>query len=197
MATMARALEGEGYLVLNPGYPSRKADVRTLAQQSITQALATFRRTGCTRLHVVTHSMGGILLRAFLAEEEVAELGHVVMLAPPNGGSELVDRLRHLPGFAWFNGPAGLELGTGTDGLPGQLGPAAFSVGIIAGSRCRDPFLSRLLPRPNDGKVSVERTRLAGMRDFLELPYGHTFLMNRPEIISQTVHFLKKGFFCR
>jgi hypothetical protein len=119
------------------------------------------------------------------------------MLSPPNRGSEAADHLRDSVLYAWLNGPAGQQLRTGPEGLPEQLGPVTFPLGIITGNRHSffDAWLSEVIPGADDGKVSVERARVEGMDDFLVLPYSHPFIMNADEVIVQTVHFLELGRF--
>ena len=195
MATMGRFLETQGYAVVNQGYPSRHHPVETLSAMAIEPALEKARDAGADRIHFVTHSMGGILVRHYLSEHEIPELGRVVMIAPPSQGSEAVDRLRGLKLFEWLNGPAGKQLGTGPDSLPVRLGAANFEVGVIAGSFSINPSLSLLIPGPDDGKVSVERARLPGMKDFIVMPHSHPVVMSRPPVLYQTQHFLEQGSF--
>jgi pimeloyl-ACP methyl ester carboxylesterase len=195
MAPLRRALERQGYRVINVGYDSRKGDIAGLAGEAITPALDTCADGG--RIHFVTHSMGGILLRQYLARHTIENLGRVVMLGPPNKGSEVVDRLRDVPGFHFINGDAGLELGTGEASLPNSLGPANFDLGIIAGTRSVNLILSTLIPGPDDGKVSVENTRLEGMKDHLEMSVTHSFMMRNKAVIDQVIHYLANGRFRR
>ncbi|MDR2550296.1 MAG: alpha/beta hydrolase [Desulfobulbus sp.] len=196
MRSMAAFLERRGYLVVNVGYPSRRYPIETLAHSAISPAIAALRRQQAATIHFVTHSMGAILLRAFLAGEPLPELGRAVMLAPPNQGSELVDCLGR---FAWFRllfGPAGCQLGTGPDQLPARLGSAVFPVGILTGDRPA-VGLGRFFPGANDGKVSVAKAQLAGMDDFLVLLCGHSLIMRHRTVQEQVAAFLANGRFER
>jgi len=195
MRLLERALQQRGYRVVNAGYDSRSSDIETLAVAAIEPALKAC--TDSQRVHFVTHSLGGILVRQYLAHHDIDNLGRVVMLGPPNKGSEVVDRLGHVPGFHFINGDAGLELGTGAASVPNRLGRADFDVGIIAGTRSVNLILSSLIPGANDGKVSVDSTRLEGMNDHLEMAVTHPFMMRNDAVIDQVIHYLDTGKFKR
>ncbi len=139
--------------------------------------------------------MGGILLRQYLYKNQIQNLGRVVMLGPPNKGSQVVDKLSDMPGFKMLNGPAGMQLGTGKSGITHCLGPANFELGIIAGTQSLNPILSLMLPSPNDGKVSVDSTKIEGMKDHIVMPVTHTFMMTNEKVIQQVLFFLKHGCF--
>lgn len=186
-------LKQQGFRVINATYPSRKHTVQELVKPTINEAIAKCKKA--KRVHFVTHSMGGILVRAFLKNNTVDNLGRIVMLGPPNKGSKVVDRLRNLPGFKLINGPAGMQLGTGINDLPKSLGVANYDVGVIAGSKSVNLILSMMLPSPNDGKVSVENTKLVGMNDHIVMPVTHPFMMKNNKVIYQVLHYLRNGRF--
>ena len=196
MKKMELGLIEAGFQTANIAYPSREKTVEQLADIAIPQGLQACRaKPDIGRIHFVTHSLGGILVRQYLSASSIDDLGRVVMLGPPNQGSEAVEGLGGVPGFDWINGPAGRQLGKGANSVPLQLGPAEFELGIIAGNRTIDPITSSVLENPDDGRVSVTDTRLEGMDDFIVVEHSHAFMMRMREPIELTVRFLKTGSF--
>ena len=207
MKKLERAIDDAGYITVNVDYPSTDYPIEKLAGPAIAPALDKCTQQSAdphgyqserpSQVHFVTHSMGGILVRQYLSRVNVENLGRVVMLGPPNQGSEVVDKLGSFPGFHFIFGDAGLQLGSGKLSVPNKLGAASFDVGIIAGTKSINPILSGMLPGKDDGKVTVERTRLEGMHDHLEMPVTHVFMMKNQKVIQQVVHYLQHGSFLR
>lgn len=195
MRRLKRALVDAGYRVRVLDYPSRSAPVETLAASWLAPELRACRAEGARTIHVVTHSLGGILLRQTAVTRDIPELGRVVMLGPPNRGTEVVDRLGGCWLFRLVNGPAGVQLGTGPNDLPARLPPPTGEIGILAGTRTINWFLSMLIPGRNDGKVAVERTRLDIPHTFRDIACSHPFLMSDREAIRETLCFLRHGRF--
>lgn len=203
MKYIERSLNKEGYVVVNKSYPSRSASVEELAAPALDSALGECPEHA--NIFVVTHSMGGILLRQYLSEQAIPNLQRVVMLAPPNQGNELAAifsawSIGSWEVGQWFAGPALAELSNAASNshsanLPHQLGAVKFELGVIAGSRSYNPVFSRWLPGRDDGKVTVVSTRVDGMSAHIVMQNSHTFMMWDAEVIEQTVSFLQTGRF--
>ncbi|NKB62857.1 MAG: alpha/beta hydrolase [Gammaproteobacteria bacterium] len=195
MNAIENELIQQGYYVANIGYPSILGSIEELAEDAIPRGIQQCQGLG--KINFVSHSMGGILIRQYLSLHRIRKLDRVVMLAPPNQGSEIVDALAGFPGVEWVNLESGKQLGTGPDSLPGRLGRVNFDLGIIAGTRTTNPLTSKLLPDPDDGKVSVASTRVEGMNDHLVLPVSHSFMMRNHQVLKQITYYLKHGKFSR
>ncbi len=196
MRRMATTLESEGYHVLNVDYQSRAANIQKLTETVLPDALSDPDIADATAIHFVTHSLGGILVRQYLHDNTIENLGRVVMLAPPNQGSEVVDTLGDLSLFQTMHGPSGNQLGTDTNSVPNTLGPVDFEVGIIAGNRTINWINSfTMINGSDDGKVSVERTKVEGMADHITIRATHPYIMRNRHAIRHTIHFLQNGRF--
>ncbi len=195
MAWIERSLKKAGYATINKSYAFRKGPIAQLADDIIGPRIEQAKMAGAERIHFVTHSLGGILLRQFDEHNKMPDGSRAVMIAPPNQGSELVNFFRELPPLHWFCGPAFGELGVESDSAPNQLGPIDLETGVIAGDRNLFPGFARHFDGPSDGVVAVERTKVAGMNDWTIVPHGHTFIMNAPVTIKQTLAFLRDGRF--
>lgn len=196
MAKVARYLAEKGYRVINLDYPSTEASIETLSEGIVAETVQHCRlENPSAPIHFVTHSLGGILVRQYLQTNRLPPESRVVMLSPPNQGSEIADLMKDSFFYRWIMGPAGQQLGTTTDSVPNRLGPVDVTVGIITGDSTLEPWFSSRVPGPDDGKVSVARARLAEMADFLVVHQSHGFIMNDPQVIFQVAYFLEHGSF--
>lgn len=195
MKKMADFLSDSGFVVVNKGYPSRSASIEVLSEQAISEALADSRLERCDKVHFVTHSLGGILVRSYFKRHTNTKLGRVVMLGPPNQGSEVVDYIGHWWIFRKINGPAGTELGTDSGSTPNTLGDVEFELGVIAGDRSINWINSLMIKGSDDGKVSVTRTSVEGIKDQVVVHVTHPFLMKRQKVFDLTSRFLRNGRF--
>ncbi len=193
MGRLVGDLRRDGYRVRNVGYPTRPHDVKSLVERFVAPAVAAC--GGERPVHVVTHSMGGLLIRCYLQSARLPRGSRIVMLAPPNQGSEVADRLRDWLPYRLLFGAVGQQLGTGPDGIARQLGPIDAEIGVIAANRTIQPWFSSLFPGDNDGAVSVASTRLPEMRDFIVVESSHTLMLLRSEVSRQVRHFLAQGRF--
>lgn len=195
MKKLQKALLEKDYGVCNYDYPSRKYKIEKLAYLVIPNTLKFCRKNGAKKIHFVTHSLGGIILRYYLIENTIPDLGRVVMLSPPNQGSEVVDVLRHNIVFTAIHGPAGNQLGTEKGDIPKQLGRVDFELGIITGKKSINPILSMIIDGEDDGKVSIQNAKVEGMKEFIIYDTSHPFIMKNDGVIKLVIRFLKFGSF--
>jgi triacylglycerol lipase len=198
MKKIREALKDDGYRVCSVNYPSRDYPIDTIVVRNVIPKIQKCFPHDTVPLHFVTHSMGGILVRALSIRADAPRIGRVVMIAPPNQGSEVVDNMQG----SWFfgglldawGGEAGHELGTDSNSMPSRLnrlGPPAFTFGVIAANKSLDPLFSEWIAGRDDGKVAVENTKLIGMTDFIEIPASHTTVLWKTETIKQVRAFLR------
>ena len=188
-------LKKEGYVVANVSYPSLLEPIETLAAEAVEKGLDRCRAEGLARIHFVTHSMGGILVRQYLSTRKIEGLERVVMLAPPNRGSQVADFVGASPLNRVYEPEVLAQLGTGEASVARRLGPPDFELGVIAGTRNRRKLLPGTPTEPSDGVVTVEETKASSMKDFLEVPVTHTTIVWNEEVRRQTAHFLRNGRF--
>ena len=186
---LGRCLESRGHPTLNLDYASRRHDVRTCAHHLRPSVIA-FQERVRGEIAFVGHSMGGLVARVLAADLDIAARA-IVMIGPPNQGSEVADFVARFRLGRLVLGPALSDLRTA---VAAALPRPACPIGVIAGTRSYLPFTSRLLAGPHDGLVSLERARLTGAA-WIAVDAGHTFLMNHPDAIRATTHFLESGCF--
>ena len=201
MRPLAKALQHAGFAPQIVDYPSRSHDVEALVGRVVTPWVDARLAGGAPRVHFVTHSLGGVLVRALAAQRfdagrPLPDGSRAVMLAPPHAGSEVADALRHRQPFRGVLGPALSQLGTDGASVPQSLGPVrGIEAGVIAGTRALVPF-GRLFDGPHDGLVSVaSATAPDGLADTAVVQRTHALLMRAPDVIALTLCFLQTGRF--
>lgn len=194
MMVLQHRLQKAGYRVVLHGYASTQGAVEDHVA-CLAEALDEMEPAAGGKIHFVTHSLGGIVVRKYLADNRMPNLGRVVMLAPPNRGSEVADYLKDWQLYRLAMGPSGQELGTDAGSTPNRLQPVDFELGVIAGDASLNRRMSRLIPGADDGKVAVQRTKVAGMQDFRVVHHSHAFIMNAAVVAEDVISFLKTGSF--
>lgn len=199
MRRLATAMEEGGLRPLNLDYPSRKHTIQELAQQLV--PFIENEVDSEVPLHLVSHSMGGLVGRVLMSLLPNHNWQNAVFIAPPHNGSHLARRLSNHPAtqpfFHWFYGPAGKQVAQEKPELP--LPPCPF--GVVAGTKARalaNPiswFSHTVLEQPSDGTVYVEETHLEMMVDFVEIPANHTTIMNQSDVHAMVLHFFEHGAF--
>ena len=195
MRPLEKHLAKSGFIVINTGYPSTTETVEAIADKHLGGMVDRCRQKNPSKIHIVTHSLGGIVTRQYLQNHTLPAGSRIVMIAPPNKGSELADKLRSFRIYQWLNGPAGQVLGTGPESLPNTLKPVKGEFGVIAGNATLNPLFSWLIPGDDDGKVSIRNTKLTEISDFIVFFSSHPFIMRNAAVMEQVVYFLRNGKF--
>jgi len=195
LSKMEHCLKAEGYDVINIDYPSREYDIPTLSEKFIKKEMESHCTDKKKKINFVTHSMGGIIVRYYIKAFKPKNIGRIVMISPPNQGSEVVDFLENSRIVKGIMGPAFEQLGTAPSDFVNTLGDAESEIGVITGKSSINWINSLIIPGEDDGKVSVERSKLKNMKDFLVVKRTHPFIMRADEVIRATVNFLKSGKF--
>ncbi|MBU2967923.1 hypothetical protein KO527_00905 [Pseudoalteromonas sp. C2R02] len=188
-------LVDKGFQVINVGYPSTKYNIETLVKEHLAPQIKTIENNGAKKIHFVTHSMGGILVRHYLKNNPMPTLGRVVMLSPPNKGTELTNLFSDTQWYKDKIGPSGKQLSPSLNSWVNQLGEVDFELGIIAGNYNANLLTSLLLPGPDDGVVSVESMKVKGMADLLLVSEKHFNIRRFIPALQQSVYFIENGRF--
>jgi len=192
MRLLASRLEDAGFLTKIIKYKSLNASPKEILE-TVTEQINTFCRDKKQTIHFAGHSLGGLLVRAYLDSNKVENLGRVVLIGTPNKGTPLVDKFQD----SWLlklMGETTLSLGTDENSFPNSIGPPYYPAGIIAGS---STIINneKILPGDDDGVVPVESAKLDGMTDMIVINAGHSMLRYNKDAADAAIHFLKHGRF--
>ena len=194
MNSMESYLKENGYQTINHSYPSTSQTIEQISKNIVPKFINEC-NNGAKKIHFVTHSLGGIISRYYLQTNQLPAGSRIVMLSPPNKGSEIADRFHDSTWYRWLTGPPGQQLTTDSNSLPNTLDAINYEVGVITGRDTLEPWFSRLIPGEDDGKVSVESAKLPEMKDFLVVDHTHTFIMKSDAVMVQVLNFIKHGNF--
>lgn len=180
----------QGFIVHLFSYPSVRADLSANATR-LAQFLDTL---DADTLHLVGHSLGGILIRALFQNHPQRQPGRIVTLGTPHGGSRVA---QHLSRRAFWRRATGKSIAQLLAGEPQQWAPPAREIGAICGTRSfgLGRFLYRGLPRPNDGLLTVKESAFPAAQEHLALPVSHTGMLFSREVARQVAVFLNSGRF--
>ena len=194
MLYIAKALKKRGYTCSTPTYPSTFKVIEDLGDKWLQKTVDSFcEKQGFDQICIVAHSMGGLLTRRYLKTNGNSKVKRAVFIGTPNHGSQIADRIGNWWLYKKIFGPAGRQLRT-AKGIAITLGEAPIPIGVIAGTKS-NWHLGRLLPHPNDGKVSTESAYLEGMKDYVEVHRSHMGLLYDEEVANYVGHFLEREHF--
>jgi pimeloyl-ACP methyl ester carboxylesterase len=190
MRIMQRRLERSGYAVCAYSY----ATVRCNLEDNAARLARYVRALGAEKVHLVAHSMGGLVAYGAAARLP-GRCGRLVLIGTPFTDSYSGRRLECLPGGRWLLGRCMAQW------LHGQRPPPRddFDLGVIAGSggMGMGRLIAPGLPAPHDGVISVQETRVPGMRDHIVLPDSHTAMLFSGAVARQVRAYLERGCFDR
>lgn len=195
MWQFAQKLENANYKVCRLDYATIGKSVEAVITETDSQINACIKHA--PKVHFVGHSLGGLVIRAYLQNNQQkllgSKVGEIVLIGTPNKGSELADHLRE----SWLMKLAGgvsQTLVTGSSSFGNRIKESYFNLGVIAGTKSSS-LTDKHFKGENDGLVSVESTKLKSMSDFITLEVGHSQMRYSQAVAEQTIHFLQKGVF--
>ena len=195
MTPLELYLEKHGYIVHNIDYPSTSKTIDAVASEYLRPVVESILEENDVEVHIVTHSMGGIVARYYLSIYPGTSIKSMVMIAPPNRGSTMAELLKKYTIARWFFGPSLEQLSTGSGSILSSMAPLHIPTGVIAGCASMNPMNSLLIPGEDDGTVAVMHTPIKGMSDFAVIPRSHSGILFHKEVYAMVVRFLRKGRF--
>ncbi len=195
MVPAAEYFQKKKYHAIVIPYPSTRISIVEATEQILIPAVRKHCHNPKKRIHFVGHSMGGLIIRHYLANQAPANLGRVVMIATPNQGNVLADIFADHFFIEDILGPAVQELKTQPSSLVKRLGPVNYDLGVIMGKVPKFLWLRKKNAQEHDLIVLVESGKVDGMNDFTIIKGMHASLKRSPEVIYQAYYFVKVGHF--
>jgi triacylglycerol lipase len=190
MEWIAQDLRKAGYRVVVPDYAGTRRTIPEHADwlNDFIQDLP------CDSVYLVTHSLGGLIARDYLSRYQPEKVKKLVMITPPNHGSERADHFRKNIFYRWIFGKVAQSVTSDSLLGPDNLGIPTCPFGIIAGGKGKSGF-DKDIPGNNDGVLSVRKTYLKGAQDFLIINASHNNILLKKETSDNIISFLKSNHF--
>ncbi|MCC6532859.1 MAG: alpha/beta hydrolase [Burkholderiales bacterium] len=191
MLPLARRLRRHGYRCVRLGY----APVRASLDENARRLASFVRGLAAARIHLVGHSLGGVLALHATATCDLAQVRRIVLAGSPYNDSYVARKMLRWGWGRWMIGSTVAQWLA----CPAAAAPAGVDVGVIAGTRRLGlgMIVAPELEHPHDGVVKVEETRIEGMTDFIELDVNHAGMLLSERLAQQVAAFLHAGRFRR
>lgn len=194
MWRLAGRLEDAGYSVHRIGYDSLTQDIDAIKKEVFFK-INSYMKNRSNRVHFVGHSFGGLLIRSYLGENKVKNIGNVVLMGSPSKGTPAVDYLKDKWYFK-YAGPSIMTMSSRGSAFLSSLKEPDYNLGIIAGVS-ESSSNESILNGKNDGIVPIESTKVSGMKDFIIIETSHTMMRYSEDVAEQTIYFLRNGVFLK
>ncbi|KUO63115.1 MAG: hypothetical protein APF84_11350 [Gracilibacter sp. BRH_c7a] len=194
MFTLKMHLIKLGYHCLTVNLPTRFGSLNDCTSVMKTQLEKLLSGVGYQKIHFVGHSMGGLIIRNYLANNSLPGLGRCVFISCPSKGSSLADKFCKLFPFITKILKSLNDLRVNALEIPNPKNTTNLEIGVIAGNKS-NLLLGVFLKKENDGRVEVDSTKIETMTDFIIKPYGHKEIHYQPDTASLVDDFLLTGKF--
>ena len=194
MRVLAKALRKQGYNTHQINYLSIRKNINNIQSNVFKQMMSIISNNTARKIHLVGHSLGGLLVRSYLAKHSIPNMGFVVIIGSPNKGTNFVDYYKQSWWFKWF-GDITHIFSAKQSAFLNSLPLPNYTLGVIAGN-FNSKWQEHILPGPDDGLVPVKSTKIKGMKDFIIIENTlHRWLIYKRQVIDQVIYFLSHGRF--
>jgi hypothetical protein len=195
MNKIEKSIKNERYQTVNYGYKSFN-DLDTIGKQLYLQ----IKNSNVDTISFVTHSMGALLVRSMLQysanDKYFPKIFRIIMIAPPNRGTEIADFYSSFGIVNYFFGQNVKYMKTDSDSYANRLPkPYDSEIGIIAGIRGKKHGYNLFLNGDNDGGIKPEKTKIGIEKDYITVIGQHNFLLMKKYVSKLVIEFLKYGSF--
>lgn len=181
MQKICQFLDKKNFIVFNCDYRSTKYSIDIIANELLKKFITRFCTKKYKTIHFIGHSMGAVIIRKFLQDNPMLNLGKVVMISPPNHGSYIADILTKIPFSDYVFGPSLKQLSTTKNSFVNRLPNIKCDCGIITAQY--------------DWVVSQNSTMLVGADDYTEISATHYGILSNKRLPGLIYNFLSSSCF--